>query len=98
MPLHHFYHLYADGRWRDPVSEHIGALKHHGLFDSLASFSVGIVGERSRRDEAKRFLHGLGVPHVVCTEVDTGWEQETLDQLLMSSRGGAGCYWNPLGL
>ena len=30
MKLHHFYHVYADGQWMEPVSQHLRALKEKG--------------------------------------------------------------------
>ena len=27
----HFYHVYADGHWQEPVREHVDVLIHHRL-------------------------------------------------------------------
>jgi len=44
--LSHFYHVYADGAWEAPVTEHLHALTVSGLLDSLDDLFVGIVGHQ----------------------------------------------------
>lgn len=73
--IHHFYHIYADGQWEQPVEEHLRALKL-GLYDNLTSFNVGIVGSPENRNKVKWFL-SLHCKHTVIAEADSGWEQQT---------------------
>lgn len=75
--LHHFYHIYADGQWLDPVKEHIRALKESGLYDALTSFHIGIVGTPDNRLYLRRWLSDNDVNYTLAAEADTGWEQET---------------------
>lgn len=76
MNLHHAYHLYADGNWHQGWKEHIKALSR-GLKNRLTTFSVGLVGNQHNRSIAHDIVAREGATVVV--EVDTGFEQETLD-------------------
>lgn len=80
-PLHHFYHIYSKGQWEVPVQDHIRALKQYGLYNKLSSLNVGIVGPPETREAVKNYLNSQDIKYNVCTEVDDGWEQETLDEL-----------------
>lgn len=77
MNLYHFYHIYADGQWFEPVSEHIRALKESGLYDGLTMFAIGIVGNPQKRDDVKVYLDSLGVKYNIAAEADQGWEAVT---------------------
>lgn len=74
--IHHFYHIYADGKWMEPVSEHVRALKM-GLIDNLDTFHVGIVGSETNRQAVKDYLLNTQIEFFVCAEEATGWEQVT---------------------
>jgi hypothetical protein len=73
MKLVHFYHVYADGDWLKPATEHIEELAMSGLLDNLDDMFLGIVGSPENREKVKRELPGVTV-----TEADSGWEQITL--------------------
>ena len=75
--LHHFYHIYADGQWEEPVSEHIKALRKWSLIDNLASFKVGIVGADHNRTAVIQYLINERINFDVIAQADTGWEQVT---------------------
>lgn len=72
--IHHFYHIYADGQWREPVEEHVRAL-NIGLYPNLETFAVGIVGSEENRNKVKQFLNGY--KYTLIAEADSGWEQVT---------------------
>lgn len=74
--IHHFYHIYADGGWQEPVQEHIRALQM-GLYEALDTFAVGIVGSQERRTHVKQYLDSTGLKYAVAAEADSGWEQVT---------------------
>ena len=74
MRLTHFYHVYADGDWLTPATEHIEELAMSGLLDNLDDLFLGIVGSRENRRKVKRALR-----HQVVVEADEGWEQVTLN-------------------
>lgn len=74
--IRHYYHLYADGRWRIPVDEHIAALL---TIDEPIVVTVGLVGAPESRAAAREALRELPVLRWV--EVDSGFEQVTLDVL-----------------
>lgn len=76
MNLHHAYHLYADGDWRQGWEEHLKALSK-GLQSELTTFVVGIVGHPDRRAQAYDTVTAAGASVVV--ERNSGFEQETLD-------------------
>lgn len=72
--IHHFYHIYADGAWQEPVSEHLRALKM-GLYENLTTFKIGIVGSPENREKVKAFID---LKFEVAAEADIGWEQVTM--------------------
>jgi hypothetical protein len=76
VKLVHFYHVYADGHWREPALAHVEALHSSGLIDELDDMFVGIVGNPDSRGGVK-----LDLPGVVVAEADDGWEQVTLQAL-----------------
>jgi hypothetical protein len=71
----HFYHLYAAGRWREPVTEHLAALSRVGFDNPLYA---GLVGSRAQRAVARDALAQAGRSVVIVAEADDGWEQVTL--------------------
>lgn len=75
--IHHFYHIYADGQWQEPVSEHIKALKKWGLIDNLNSFNVGIVGQEHNRSAVVQYLINERVNCNIIAQETSGWEQAT---------------------
>ena len=76
MRLSHFYHVYADGDWEIPATEHFEELALSGLLDELDGIYLGVVGSRENRRKVKRALR-----HDVVVEADEGWEQVTLNKL-----------------
>ena len=76
MRLTHFYHVFADGDWEIPVTEHLHALTVSGLLDTLDDLFVGIVGAPENRARVRDAF-----PAVVVAEADEGWEQVTLQKL-----------------
>ena len=76
MRLTHFYHVYADGDWLTPATEHIEELAMSGLIDNLDDLFLGIVGKSENRDKVKAELPGVCV-----AESATGWEQVTLEKV-----------------
>ena len=77
MTLDHFYHVYAGGRWREPVEEHIEALTRSGLLDQISGLFVGYVGTADQIAEAESFITRQ-LPAVTINRSGTGWEQETM--------------------
>lgn len=79
--LHHFYHIYCDGDWAEPVTEHCDALVRFGLYDQLDSLHVGFVGRPDNIAAVKQTLDVLVPKYEICAESPAGWEQETLTPL-----------------
>lgn len=77
MNLHHFYHIYADGNWQQPVIEHIRALKEYGLYEALSTFKIGFVGSKYNVVQVISYLADQGVLFEMCDNKQTGWEQVT---------------------
>lgn len=77
MKLFHFYHIYADGAWQEPVSEHIRALKEYGLYEALTTLSIGFVGTRDNQLAAHQYIQSQGLIYTIADEQLTGWEQTT---------------------
>jgi hypothetical protein len=76
VKLTHFYHVFADGDWQMPATEHFDELVTSGLLDNLDDVFLGVVGSRQNRDKVKHYL-----PGVVVAEADNGWEQVTLQNV-----------------
>ena len=76
--LTHFYHVYADGNWRDPASEHVQALQQSGLGERITNLYIGYVGHEHNVEVAERFLsENLNNPITIARSL-SGWEQETM--------------------
>lgn len=76
--IRHYYHVFADGQWRQAVDEHLEAL--HGITDPL-QVTVGVIGSEKNRDKAIGHIF-TGCPRVHhWVEAEKGWEQVTLQRL-----------------
>jgi hypothetical protein len=75
--LHHFYHIYVDGNWLEPVEEHITALQKFGLYEALTSFHIGFVGKRENQLAAHQYIQSRGIIYQIADEQESGWEQVT---------------------
>lgn len=73
----HFYHVYAGGEWRDPVSEHIQALYYSEVAQHMKRFYVGYVGTDEQIAEAEQYIQ-QHIPSVTIARSPSGWEQETM--------------------
>lgn len=71
MKIFHAYHIYVDGNWIKPWTEHVQALKH-GLGDNLNGFYVGLVGSPTNRHKARQIVETSGAK--VAIEDSTGFE------------------------
>lgn len=80
MKISHFYHIYADGKWQDPVSEHVEALRSSGLYESLDKIFVGFVGNNDNIFKVKQYINEK-IDYETVDEQPTGWEQVTLKYL-----------------
>lgn len=78
QPLYHFYHLFADGEFDVPASEHFTVLNNAGLINHLERVFVGLVGSPENRERAKELVLRICPQAEFCAESDSGWEQETL--------------------
>lgn len=90
VPLHHFYHVYADGDWREAFSDHLRALNYNGLLEQLETFNIGMVGGEKNITAVKEWLNEQSVKYNVVAESPTGWEQETLIPLHDFTRSNEG--------
>jgi len=79
--LSHWYHVYADGNWAQPVTEHCQALCKGGLLDALEGWFVGFVGSDDNIAAARCTLDVLAPGYTVVAAAPVGWEQETLEPL-----------------
>jgi hypothetical protein len=70
----HFYHVYADSSWEEPVREHFKALEVSGF---RGKRYVGLVGSKENRERARRELPYF---EVVAEELE-GFEQVTIRAL-----------------
>lgn len=79
--IHHFYHIYADGQWREPVDEHFQTASKYHLLGALSSLQIGIVGSLENRASVIAYLDQLGLVYDIVDEQETGWEQVTQNKL-----------------
>lgn len=90
-PIHHYYHVYADAAWEEPVREHLAALTESGLSKwSDLSLNVGIIGAP---ENVERVLAHLGQRDLAwrCVgSAEQGWEQLTLSALWSDSKSRDG--------
>lgn len=78
MKIKHFYHIFADGHWVVPFTEHITALKESGLMDVLDYVGVGIIGCDENREAVKSVLP----PNFnIVVEACSGYEQVTMAEI-----------------
>lgn len=81
MTIYHFYHIYAGKNWPKAVQEHCNALITSGLNDCLDKMFIGLVGPSSERLNVKKYLDSVDISYDLMFEKDSGWEQETLNEL-----------------
>lgn len=75
--IQHFYHLYADGDWEQPLEEHVRALR---TVTVPLNITVGVVGQTAAVGRASEALLRLMPQGYRAVDVsgNTGWEQDTL--------------------
>src|SRR5690349_21247965 len=74
--LHHFYHIYADGAWREPVEEHLEALETSGLAaQKNFLLNVGLVGKDENSGLVRTFLNRHCQQWNEIASSRDGWEQ-----------------------
>ena len=76
--LAHFYHVWADGGWEDPVAEHLAALDESGLGAALDVKAAGVVG---RPENCQAAIEALGPAWQIAATADAGHEEVTLRRL-----------------
>jgi hypothetical protein len=76
--LAHFYHVWADGAWQDPLTEHLAALEASGLGAALDVRAAGIVGSPANCQAA---ITALGPGWQIAVTADAGYEDVTLRAL-----------------
>lgn len=81
MKIVHFYHIYADGLWHEPVREHIIALAQSELYYNIDELYIGMVGKKENTELVKNFLEISGVDYTLVSEENDGWEQVTMNKL-----------------
>ena len=101
--IHHFYHIFADGQWEQPVEEHIRALRTSGLLDKLTTFRIGMVGSQESGNRVINYLKEQGIFSLdsfslTCSNVlgvymdwpASGWEQVTQIPMHQFSKNNEG--------
>lgn len=75
MTCCHFYHVYCAGRWQEPASEHLWALKRYGFDGPVV---LGLFGPRDERRLVRRTFQAALDRKIFTVEAADGWEQHTL--------------------
>lgn len=81
MKIYHFYHIWADGNWQIPVSEHLEYLKKSNILD-VATLKIGLVGKIENRDAVKDFIKSYNIKFDICAEKELGYEEVTIDSIV----------------
>ena len=76
--LAHFYHVWADGAWQDPLAGHLAALDVSGLGAALDCKAAGVVGSPAN---CQAVIGELGPGWQVAVTAPAGHEQVTLRKL-----------------
>lgn len=76
--LHHFYHIYAAGDWKQPLHEHLRGMIEYGLYYNLDTFNVGIVGSQEQCVSVEAYLTEQKIRHNIIATAESGWEQVTM--------------------
>jgi hypothetical protein len=94
--INHFYHVYAGGKWREPVEEHIHALYQSGIAKHLDAMYVGYVGSKEQIEEAEEFINKRYTT-VTIARSEYGWEQETMKHIQRIANTGTVLYAHTKG-
>lgn len=92
MKLWHWYHIYADGQWTEPVAEHMAALQSSGLLDELSGIYLGVVGTDENRAAAVQAVKDVAPDAQVEVEAPFAWEQISLSRLRRIANRTEGYY------
>jgi hypothetical protein len=99
-PIHHYYHIYADGAWEEAVREHVSALQDSGLTDEDEFvFHVGFVGSEENVAKVRGYLGERQIEWRLAAWEREGWEQLTLRALACEAHQheGLACYAHTKG-
>lgn len=88
MGLIHYYHIYADGDWREAFDVHFETAERCGLLSELDALRIGVVGRLDRRSEVSQRCSELRFDAEIVATADKGWEQVTLDHLHSTAQLG----------
>jgi hypothetical protein len=91
--IHHFYHAYTNGKWKDKLKDHLHALKTYGLYDNLTSFNIGTVGTPQNHKKLLHFLDETNTKYTIIANEQTGWEQTTLKPLWETAKLNPNAYF-----
>jgi hypothetical protein len=80
--LAHWYHIWADGAWQAPLTEHLTALDESGLGKALDARYAGVVGSPENCQAA---IDALGGGWQVAVTAPDGAEEVTLRKLHASA-------------
>lgn len=79
--IHAWFHVYADGNWRQPIDDYLDALTRFGLREQLTSLNIGFHGDATNIERVETYLQLIGLQYNVVAREDYGWEQVTLTAL-----------------
>lgn len=88
--IHHFYHLWLGGPWKEILHSHLSALINYGLMNQIDMINIGLVGYVSDREVAKRYLDAMNIKYKIVAESDAGYEQITQNALYEFSKHNEG--------
>lgn len=75
--LYVFYHIFADGKWQEPVSEFLKAYKRWGLIKQIGVLRVGVVGSEVNQTQVIQYLINEQISFEVVARALAGDEQVT---------------------
>lgn len=99
MDKYVFFHIYADGKWQEPVKEFLHGYRKWGLIDNVSILRIGLVGSPQNRAEVSQYLIYEKIDFEVVAKENAGWEQVTQKKLFdfAQHRDGAVLYIHTKG-
>lgn len=86
LPIIHYYHIFCDGQWLEPLNEHLSALRETNLLSKLHDFRIGLVGNEVNIEKVIMFLNESNINYSIVAQEPIGWEQVTLKNLFKDSQ------------
>jgi len=76
-----FFHIYADGKWEEPVKEFLQIYRDSDLILNVNVLRVGLVGSEINQSKVIQYFINERIEFEVVARASKGWEQVTQNKL-----------------